>query len=80
MDVPTRQSYIVAVVEEHERTAAVGITNISRNVAQSISPLLAGYILQSLSASFIIAESLKIAYDLALYFNFKNKKPQGEKQ
>ena len=49
MDVPTRQSYIVAVVEENERTAAAGITNISRNIAQAVSPSLAGYILQSLS-------------------------------
>ena len=49
MDVPTRQSYIVAVVEEDERTAAAGITNISRNIAQSVSPSLAGYTLQSLS-------------------------------
>ena len=38
MDVPTRQSYIVAVVKEEERTAAAGITNISRNVTQAVSP------------------------------------------
>lgn len=83
MDVPTRQSYIIAVVKEEERTAAAGITNISRNVAQSVSPSLAGYILQSLSflsAPFIIGGVLKIAYDLALYFNFKNIKPSDEKQ
>jgi predicted MFS family arabinose efflux permease len=49
-NVPTRQSYVVAVVEEDERTAAVGMTNISRNIAQAVSPSLAGYILQSLSA------------------------------
>ena len=63
MDVPTRQSYIVAVVKEDERTAAAGITNISRNVAQSVSPSLAGYILQSLSflsAPFILGGVLKI--------------------
>jgi MFS family permease len=83
MDVPTRQSYIVAVVKEDERTAAAGITNISRNVAQSVSPTLAGYILQSLSflsAPFIVGGALKIAYDIALYFNFKNIKPSDEKQ
>jgi sugar phosphate permease len=50
MEVPTRQSYIVGVVNEDERTAAAGITNISRNVAQSISPSIAGSILQSLSS------------------------------
>jgi MFS family permease len=83
MDVPTRQSYIVAVVREDERTTAAGITNISRNVAQAVSPSLAGYILQSLSflyAPFIVGGVLKIAYDIALYFNFKNIKPSEEKQ
>jgi sugar phosphate permease len=81
MDVPTRQSYIVAVVEENERTAAAGITNISRNIAQSVSPSLAGYILQSLSflsAPFVLGGMLKIIYDIALYFNFRNKKPSDE--
>ena len=81
MDVPTRQSYIVAVVEENERTAAAGITNISRNIAQSVSPSLAGYILQSLSflsAPFVLGGVLKIIYDIALYFNFRNKKPSDE--
>ena len=81
MDVPTRQSYIVAVVKEEERTAAAGITNISRNVAQSISPSLAGYILQSLSflsAPFILGGMLKIVYDIALYFNFKNTSPSSD--
>jgi MFS family permease len=81
MDVPTRQSYIVAVVEENERTAAAGITNTSRNIAQSVSPSLAGYILQSLSflsAPFVLGGMLKIIYDIALYFNFRNKKPPDE--
>jgi MFS family permease len=81
MDVPTRQSYIVAVVQEDERTAAAGITNISRNIAQAVSPSLAGYILQSLSflsAPFVLGGVLKIAYDIVLYFNFKNKKPPDE--
>ena len=45
MDVPTRQSYIVAIVEEDERTASTGITNLSRNVAQAISPSITGYII-----------------------------------
>lgn len=83
MDVPTRQSYIVAVVKEEERTAAAGITNISRNVAQSVSPSLAGYILQSLSflsAPFIVGGILKIAYDIALYFNFKNTNPSSDEK
>jgi MFS family permease len=82
MDVPTRQSYLVAVVKENERTAAAGITNISRNITQSISPSLAGYILQSLSLSsapFVLGGLLKIVYDVALYFNFKSIKPPDER-
>jgi predicted MFS family arabinose efflux permease len=82
-NVPTRQSYIVAVVEEDERTAAVGMTNISRNIAQAVSPSLAGYILQSLSAlsaPFVLGGVLKIVYDIALYFNFKNKRPLDEER
>jgi len=81
MDVPTRQSYIVAVVNEDERTAAAGITNISRNLSQAVSPSLTGYILQALpamSAPFVFGGALKIAYDVALYLNFRNIKPVGE--
>jgi predicted MFS family arabinose efflux permease len=83
MDVPTRQSYIVAVVKEEERTAAAGITNISRNVAQAASPSVAGYILQSLpflSAPFVFGGVIKIVYDVILYFNFRNMKPPDEKK
>ena len=78
MDVPARQSYIVSVVKEDERTAAAGITNISRNVTQAISPSIAGSILQSLSlafAPFLIGGLLKIVYDILLYLNFKSTNP-----
>jgi MFS family permease len=74
MDVPTRQSYIVAVVKEDERTAAAGITNISRNITQAISPSIAGSILQSVSllfAPFLLGGLIKIVYDVALYLQFK---------
>jgi MFS family permease len=83
MDVPARQSYIVAVVKEDERTAAAGITNISRNITQAISPSIAGSILQSVSllfAPFLLGGLLKIIYDIALYFNFKNTRPSYEKR
>ena len=83
MDVPTRQSYIVAVVKEDERTAAAGITNISRNITQAISPSIAGSILQSVSllfAPFLLGGLLKIIYDIALFFSFKNTKPSDEKK
>ena len=80
MDVPTRQSYIVAVVNENERTAAAGITNTSRNVAQAISPSITGVIIQSLwlSAPFVIGGLLKIAYDIGIYFNFRKIRPPEE--
>jgi MFS family permease len=83
MDVPTRQSYIVTVVKEDERTAAAGITNISRNITQAISPSIAGSILQSVSllfAPFLLGGLLKIIYDIALFFSFKNTKPSDEKK
>ena len=81
MDVPTRQSYIVAVVREDERTTSAGITNISRNVTQAISPSLIGVLINSLSlaAPFVIGGALKVVYDVALYLNFRNVKPPEEK-
>ena len=82
MDVPTRQSYIVAVVREDERTISAGITNISRNVTQAISPSLIGVLINSLSlaAPFVIGGALKVVYDVALYLNFRNVKPPEEKE
>ena len=80
MDVPTRQSYIVAVVREEERTAAAGITNISRNATQAISPSLVGILIHSLSLSapFVIGGLLKVAYDMALFLNFRKVKTREE--
>jgi MFS family permease len=80
MDVPTRQSYIVAIVNEKERTAAAGITNTSRNIAQAVSPSITGMIIQSLwlSAPFVIGGILKIVYDLGLYVSFRKIKPADE--
>lgn len=80
MDVPTRQAYIVAVVQENERTAAAGITNTSRNIAQALSPSITGAIIQSLwlSAPFVIGGLLKIVYDLGIFVNFRKVKPLDE--
>jgi len=82
MDVPTRQAYIVGVVQENERTATAGITNTSRNIAQAISPSITGIIISSLwlSAPFVIGGLLKIAYDLGIFVNFRKIKPEGEKK
>jgi MFS family permease len=79
MDVPTRQSYLMAVVKENERVTAAGITNTSRNIAQSVGPSLAGAIMGSLlSAPFIIGGVLKLAYDIGLFLNFRKIKPPEE--
>ena len=80
MDVPTRQSYLMSIVPEPDRTPAAGITNVSRTAAQSVSPTLSGYAIASLwiGAPFLFAGSLKIAYDLALYRLFHNAKPPQE--
>ena len=81
MDVPSRQSYIVSIVSENERVAAAGITNTSRNVAQAVSPSLAGAVIQglSLSAPFVVGGILKIAYDIGIFVNFRKIKPPEEK-
>jgi len=80
MDVPTRQSYTMAVVAPEERSAAAGITGIARSVGSSVAPALAGAMLSAgwLSAPFITAGALKIIYDLALYRSFVQVKPPEE--
>jgi predicted MFS family arabinose efflux permease len=80
MDVPARQSYVVAVVDPDERTAAASVTNATRTVAQAVSPALAGALLQSLAlgAPFIVAGALKGIYDLGLLAAFRNVKPKEE--
>jgi len=73
MDVPTRQSYTMAVVAPDERSAASGVTSIARSVGAAVSPALAGMFLASpslLSAPFLVAGGLKIVYDLLLYRSF----------
>jgi MFS family permease len=73
MDVPTRQSYTMAVVHPHERSAAAGITGVARTAGASLSPWLSALLLGSpalLNAPFFLAGGLKIAYDLLLYRSF----------
>ena len=69
MDVPTRQAFLMLVVEDDEREATATVTNAGRTVAQAVSPALTGYVMQavSLSAPFILGGVLKIVYDLLLY-------------
>lgn len=80
MDLPTRQAYIAAVVHPEDRTTAAGVTNLTRNLAQSISPSFTGYAFMNLmfSAPFFIAGVLGIFYDLAFFVSFRGIKPSHE--
>lgn len=81
MDVPTRQSYLMAVVSSDERSAAAGITGIARSIGASLSPVLAGTMMSIsslFSAPFFLAGGLKVVYDLLLYRNFKSVRPEEE--
>jgi MFS family permease len=81
MDVPTRQSYTMAVVDPGERSAAAGITGVARTVGASLAPALAGVLLarQSLwGLLFFVAGGLKIVYDLILYRSFVSVRPREE--
>lgn len=74
MDVPTRQSFLMLAVEDHEREGAASLTNMSRTLAQSVSPALTGWVMTSLSlaAPFFLGGGLKIIYDLMLYATIRN--------
>ena len=81
MDVPTRQSYTMAVVPAEERSAAGGFNGVARTTGAAISPLLAGFLFARpslISAPFFIAGTLKILYDLLLYFSFQKLRPPEE--
>ncbi|MBI3025516.1 MAG: MFS transporter, partial [Candidatus Tectomicrobia bacterium] len=77
MDVPTRQSYMVAIVGPGERSAATGITNLTRGVVRMAGPSLSGYLMGfvSLSAPLFISAGLKTLYDGLLYREFRAIKP-----
>jgi predicted MFS family arabinose efflux permease len=81
MDVPTRQSYMMAIIEPEDRNLATSVTNVSRTVASTIPPSFSGYLIDAalLAAPFLLAGSLKIAYDVLIYFRFRNVKPPEEK-
>jgi MFS family permease len=76
MDVPTRQAYVMAVVEDHEREAASTTTTLWRTVAQAVSPTVTGWVMASvaLGAPFVVGGGLKIVYDLLLWATFKDVK------
>jgi MFS family permease len=81
MDVPTRQSYTMAVVSPDERSAASGVTAIARSVGASVSPVLTGLLFSIpilFNAPFFLSGGLKIIYDLLLYREFRAVKPPEE--
>jgi MFS family permease len=81
MDVPTRQSYTLAVVSPEERSAAAGVTGIARTLGASLAPLFSAPLVgipALAGAPFIISGVLKLIYDFSLYHNFKATKPQEE--
>jgi MFS family permease len=81
MDVPTRQSYVMAVVEPSERTFASGVTGLVRLGGWALAPTVAGVAMQgvSLTTPFIIGPGLKVIYDLLLYRAFSGLRPPEER-
>ena len=81
MDVPTRQSYVAALVAPEERTYASGVTNLTRNVAWATASSLAGVFMQKIafSAPLFLGGGLKIVYDILLWRGFRHLKPPEEK-
>ena len=81
MDVPTRQSYLMAVVSPEERSAAAGIAGVARTIGAAISPLFVGFRFARpslINLPFFVAGTLKIAYDLLLYREFVALRPPEE--
>ncbi len=81
MDVPTRQSYTMAIVRPEERSAAAGITGTARSVGAAVAPVCAGLLLGNpalMGGLFFIAGGLKIVYDLLLLWSFHHVKPLEE--
>lgn len=81
MDVPTRQSYVMAVVRPEERTLASGVTHVVRMAGWAVAPFAAGLFMEgmSLATPVFIGAGMKILYDLLLYAAFRNLKPPEER-
>ncbi|HEX7476594.1 MAG TPA: MFS transporter [Polyangiales bacterium] len=80
MDVPTRQSYVLAVVEPAERTLASGITNLVRLAAWAVAPVFAGALMNgdTMYLPLVIGSAMKIAYDILLWRAFRSIRPPEE--
>jgi MFS family permease len=83
MDVPTRQSYVISVVDPDERSAAAGVTGIARTTGAAISPSISSVLIANsalISVPFFLAGGLKILYDLLLYRDFRAHAPRDASQ
>jgi MFS family permease len=83
MDVPTRQSYVMAVVDPDERSAAAGVTGIARTTGAAISPSISSVLIASAGYAalpFYLAGGLKIVYDVLLYRQFRSVRPPDERR
>jgi MFS family permease len=80
MDVPTRQSYVMAVVRPEERLAAAGITALVRSVGWALAPMLAGVMMEAggLGLPLVVAGFTKLSYDVLLWLEFRRLKPPEE--
>jgi hypothetical protein len=80
MDVPTRTSYVMAVVTSAERPAAASVTAVPRSLASALSPTISGALLMTAFSGLplVICGVLKIGYDLALLYSFRHIKPPEE--
>jgi MFS family permease len=81
MDVPTRQSYVMAMVAPEERTFASGVTHLVRLGGWAVAPAFAGWLMQAvaLGAPLVVGALMKIGYDLALWASFRKLKPPEER-
>jgi predicted MFS family arabinose efflux permease len=81
MDVPTRQSYVMAVVQPDERTVASGVTHLVRLAGWALAPAFAGLLMvgQSLAMPIYVGAAMKIFYDLTLWRAFRKLKPPEER-
>ncbi len=81
MDVPTRQSYVMAVVRPEERTLASGVTHLVRLAAWAVAPAFAGMLMSSasLATPLLAGAAMKVAYDLLLYAAFRRHRPPEER-
>lgn len=82
LDVPTRQSYTMAVIDSNERAASAGIMSVARNAGAAIAPVFTGAVLAapSLGLPFLLAGGLKIIYDVWIFALFRHVRPPEERR